>query len=60
MTASTDKAVWGIPLIRRTGTFSVGSGHPPIRRKPFVGASGRFFWLDFTGVGASDSSTPQR
>ena len=25
---------------RRTGAFSVGSGHPPIWRKPFVGCVG--------------------
>jgi hypothetical protein len=25
---------------RRTGIFSVGSGHPPMRRKPFVGCVG--------------------
>jgi hypothetical protein len=32
---------------RRTGIFSVGSGHPPIRRKPFVGCVGSVLlaWL---------------
>jgi hypothetical protein len=34
---STEK---GNPLILYTGTFSVGSGHPPIWRKPFVGCVG--------------------